>query len=97
MKLNSSTILCSCWFALAPAARAQEPVTWQLLPQAKVDSAGIFLNQLVVPSSSSVVGPAPVVLPQIRLAPAPNLGQTASFSRDANCRIGAKKRPRIDL
>lgn len=97
MKLNSSTILCSCWFALAPAARAQEPVTWQLLPEAKVDSAGIFLNQLVAPSSSSVVGPAPVVLPQIRLAPAPHLGQTASFSRTQIAELVQKSAPELIL
>jgi flagella basal body P-ring formation protein FlgA len=61
---------------LVQIAGAGEPEVWQLLPEAQVDSSGIFLNQLVIPPITSVV------LPQIRLASAPNLGQTASFSRD---------------
>jgi flagella basal body P-ring formation protein FlgA len=90
MKLKYPTILCSCWFTLACAARAQEPAAWQLLPEAKVDSAGIFLNQLVAPSSSSVVNPAPVVLPQIRLAAAPPAGQTVYFSRTQIAELAQK-------
>ncbi|HZQ45653.1 MAG TPA: hypothetical protein VFC07_01470, partial [Verrucomicrobiae bacterium] len=62
---------------LGQCAAAGEPEAWQLLPQAQVDSSGIFLNQLVVPQATSVVP-----LPQIRLAAAPNLGQTTSFSRE---------------
>jgi flagella basal body P-ring formation protein FlgA len=61
---------------LVQFAGADEADVWQLLPQAQVDSSGVFLNQLVIPPATSVV------LPQIRLASAPNLGQTASFSRD---------------
>ena len=65
------------WLAIllgsaAAAARADQPVTWQLLPQAQVDSSGIFLSQLLITKPT-------VVLPQTRLAPAPPLGQTASF------------------
>jgi len=59
---------------LAQAACAGESADWQLLPEARVDSSGIFLNQTVLP-------PNHVVLPQIRLAPAPSLGQTVSLSR----------------
>ncbi len=73
---------------LACAARAQEAATWQLLPEARVDGSGIFLQQLVqlvVPSSASssasVAAASSAVLPQIRLASAPSPGQTASFSR----------------
>jgi len=69
--------------AFARVAVAQDDVAWRLLPDVKVDSSGIFLNQLVVPSSSSTVDPStPVVLPHLRLAQAPILGQTASFSRN---------------
>jgi flagella basal body P-ring formation protein FlgA len=68
------------WLAvlLGPAAaavRADQPVTWQLLPQAQVDSSGILLSQVLITTPT-------VVLPQIRLAPAPPLGQTASLSRE---------------
>jgi flagella basal body P-ring formation protein FlgA len=64
------------------ASAADEEVTWQLLPKVQVDGSGIFLSQLVVPtSSSSVVHPPTVVLPHLRLAPAPSLSQTASLSR----------------
>jgi flagella basal body P-ring formation protein FlgA len=50
-------------------------VSWQLPAEARVDSSGIFLNQLVNATP-------PVALPQIRLAPAPPLGQTIFFTRD---------------
>jgi len=59
----------------AAVTRADQPVTWQLLPQAQADSSGIFLSQVLITTPT-------VVLPQIRLAPAPPLGQTASFSRE---------------
>jgi flagellar basal body P-ring formation protein FlgA len=49
-------------------------VSWQLLPDARVGTAGIFLNQIVKTAP-------PVVLPQLRLAPAPPAGQTVSFTR----------------
>ena len=83
MNLNRKTIFWPVFLALslARAAHAQEAVTWQLLPEVKVDSSGIFLGQLVVPSPSSLVNPAPVALPQIRLAPAPLLGQTTYLTR----------------
>src|SRR5580704_3245807 len=76
------SLLLALGLAVSPAARAEDAVTWQLLPEVKVDGSGIFLSQLVVPTtSSSVVHPPTVVLPHIRLAPAPGLGQTASLSR----------------
>lgn len=81
-------ILAQC--GLAQIARADEPVVWQLLPQAQVDSSGIFLNQLILPSATSVVP-----LPQIRLAPAPNLGQTFSFSRDQITELVRKHCPEL--
>jgi flagella basal body P-ring formation protein FlgA len=55
-----------------PAAPA---VSWQLPSEAKVDSSGIFLNQVVSATP-------PVALPQVRLAPAPSLGQTTFLTRD---------------
>jgi flagella basal body P-ring formation protein FlgA len=81
-------------------ARADEGVVWQLRPEAKVDSSGIFLNQLVVPiessnvaASSSAVATSSVILPQIRLAPAPSLGQTASLSRSEIAELAQKQVP----
>ena len=69
--------------AVACVARADDAVTWQLLPDVKVDGTGIFLSQVVAPTTSSLVEHTPqtVVLPHLRLAPAPSLGQTASFTR----------------
>lgn len=49
--------------------------SWQLPSEARVDSSGIFLNQIVNANP-------PVALPRIRLAPAPSLGQTIFLSRD---------------
>ena len=60
--------------ALGGSAFAGEPAAWPLLPSAQVDSAGIFLHQIVGLQIS-------IPLPSTRLAPAPALGQTASFSR----------------
>jgi flagella basal body P-ring formation protein FlgA len=51
-----------------------EPAAFALVPEAKVDGSGIFLNQLVRPSPSAT-------LPTLRLAPAPTLGQTTPLSR----------------
>jgi flagella basal body P-ring formation protein FlgA len=88
MMTRRSSIFLSCLVALACAGPvhaddADTSDAWQLLPEVKVDSSGIFLSQLVVPApSSSAVHSSTVVLPHIRLAPAPTLGQTASFSRD---------------
>ena len=61
--------------ATATVEAAAPAVSWQLPSEVKVDSSGIFLNQIVnaIP---------PVALPRIRLAPAPSLGQTISLSRD---------------
>jgi flagella basal body P-ring formation protein FlgA len=52
-----------------------EPAALELLPAAQVDSAGIFLHQIVL-TSQSVLPPQP-----IRLADAPAFGQAASLSR----------------
>jgi len=93
MKISSSILLS---LMLACAARAQEAATWQLLPEARVDGSGIFLQQLVqlvVPSSASsasVAAASSAVLPQIRLASAPSPGQTASFSRSQITELAQK-------
>jgi flagella basal body P-ring formation protein FlgA len=52
-----------------------EPAALSLLPVAQVDSAGIFLHQIVA-TNHSALPPQP-----IRLADAPAFGQAASFSR----------------
>jgi flagella basal body P-ring formation protein FlgA len=62
----------------APVATNDLPapaISWRLLPEARVDSSGVFLNQIISANP-------PVDLPQIRLAPAPALGQTTFWSRD---------------
>jgi flagella basal body P-ring formation protein FlgA len=71
--------------ALQPMALAQSEtsaneetaptVTWQLAGEARVDSSGIFLDQILKATP-------PVALPQIRLAPAPSPGQTTFLTRD---------------
>jgi flagella basal body P-ring formation protein FlgA len=89
-KNNFSFLVILVHLGLAQCARAAEPEVWQLLPSAQVDSSGIFLNQLIVPPATSVVP-----LPQIRLAQAPNLGQTASFSRDQITELVRKHCPEL--
>jgi hypothetical protein len=61
--------------AAAQTVRADDAITWQLLPHVEVDSAGIYLDQIVTPTAGN---PA---IPHLHLAQAPNLGQVASFSR----------------
>jgi flagella basal body P-ring formation protein FlgA len=60
--------------AAAPAALAGDAASFALVPEAKVDSSGIFLSQIVRPPPSAT-------LPLLRLAPAPPLGQTTPLSR----------------
>jgi flagella basal body P-ring formation protein FlgA len=78
MKSLDRFILCGVLaLVLAPPARrlvAGEPDSFQLQAEAKVDGAGIFLNQLLTPSLHAT-------LPPLRLAQAPVLGQTMSLSR----------------
>jgi flagella basal body P-ring formation protein FlgA len=76
MKSLKKTISFLFVLGAALAANAGDTNVWQLLPTAQVDSTGIFLSQVVVPPATSAA------LPQIRLASAPNLGQTASLSRE---------------
>jgi flagella basal body P-ring formation protein FlgA len=67
---------------------AGQPEDWQLLPQAQVDSSGIFLSQVVT-------APTSVVLPLIRLASAPPLGQTVSFSKDQVTELVRQHNPEL--
>jgi flagella basal body P-ring formation protein FlgA len=65
-------------FLLAPLALVQVAAAgtndvWQLLPQAQVDGSGIYLDQLITTPTANAV------IPHIRLASAPSLGQTASL------------------
>lgn len=70
------TILSLILGLAAVSAFADEQPALQLAPQAKVDSTGIFFDQIVTTPTPKVV------LPHLRLAPAPALGQTASLSRN---------------
>jgi flagellar basal body P-ring formation protein FlgA len=75
--INFSFALC-LWLAASLTGVAGDDVapavSWQLLPEARVGNAGLFLNQIIKTAP-------PVVLPQLRLAPAPPAGQTVSFTR----------------
>jgi flagella basal body P-ring formation protein FlgA len=57
------------------AVGASEPDGWKLLPQAQVDSSGVFLDQIAVASGATQA------LPHVHLARAPHSGQTVTFSR----------------
>lgn len=82
--------------ALAAASgtlRAQETndaVVWNLLPETQADSTGIFLDQLFAPPAATAA------IPHIRLAPAPNLGQTASFSKQQILELAQKRGPELN-
>ncbi len=69
-------IICCLLLGAARAALADETNVWQLLPQAQVDSSGIFRDKIFFTPT------AHLVLPHHRLAQSPNSGQTASFSRN---------------
>jgi flagella basal body P-ring formation protein FlgA len=87
-------VLAAACAGFATAVHADDADAWQLLSDAKVDSSGIFLSQIVVPApSSSAVHSSNVVLPHLRLAPAPTLGQTASLSRDQIIALAQKTIP----
>jgi flagella basal body P-ring formation protein FlgA len=72
----------------APHAKAAEPVSFQLLADVQVDSTGIFLNQIVLPLT---------LVPPIRLAQAPLLGQTASLSRAQVIALANAAAPALDM
>jgi flagellar basal body P-ring formation protein FlgA len=55
--------------------QAAEPACWKLLPEVKVDSAGVFLDQIVTASGTTQIL-------HLRLGSAPRPGQTNSFSRN---------------
>src|SRR5581483_5353539 len=71
----------------ACGAPADQPATLQLLPEAQVDSTGIFLHQIIITYDPSVA------LPQLRLASAPGLGQTARLSRSQITELVQKYEP----
>jgi flagellar basal body P-ring formation protein FlgA len=70
------SFLAACILVAGPGNQAGAQVSneWQLLSNARVDGSGIFLDQLVQ------LAP-PVVLPRLRLALAPPLGQTVLLTR----------------
>jgi flagella basal body P-ring formation protein FlgA len=75
---------------VTPACRALggEPAAFQLRSEVKVDGTGIFLNQLVSPLHGT--------LPALRLAQAPLLGQTNSFSRQQIIDLAKDSLPQLD-
>jgi flagellar basal body P-ring formation protein FlgA len=66
-----------------------EPGAYALVPEAKVDGSGIFLNQLVRPPPSAT-------LPPLRLAPAPSVGQTTPLSRQQIIDLAKEAAPELD-
>src|SRR5580698_2217125 len=75
------TLLFSMFIALpatgwAQLADAVGQDSWKLLPEAKVDSSGIYLDQVAV--APGLTQP----LPHLLLARAPHMGQTNLFSRN---------------
>jgi flagella basal body P-ring formation protein FlgA len=79
--------------AIVAAAAAEDQAdaapVWHLATEARVDSAGIFLNQIVSATP-------PVALPQIRLAPAPTPGQTTFFSRSQIIALAQSNAPALN-
>lgn len=74
MSLIKATLVLAL-IGLPQAIFAEETAALKLVPQAKVDSAGIFLDQLIFSTSTNEV------VPHIRVASAPVPGQTTSFSQ----------------
>ncbi len=90
--VRSKTILLASALAVALSrsacgASADQPATLQLLPEAQVDSTGIFLHQIIITYDPSMA------LPQLRLASAPGLGQTARLSRSQITELVQKYEP----
>ncbi len=84
------------WFLIAPVlvtparrAQAGELAAFQLREDVKVDGSGIFLTQLVMPTVHAT-------LPPVRLAQAPVLGQTNSFTRQQIIDLAKDSYPEID-
>ncbi|MGO8697721.1 MAG: flagellar basal body P-ring formation chaperone FlgA [Limisphaerales bacterium] len=75
--------------AAAPAALAGGAASFALVPEAKVDSSGIFLSQIVRPPPSATI-------PLLRLAPAPPLGQTTPLSRQQIIDLAKATAPELD-
>lgn len=93
MKMFSTKLFCR-WLMMGLAgltltqnAQADDAPSWQLLPQAQVDSSGIYLDQIVASPTATVV------LPHLRLVPAPPVGQTASLSRNQITELAQKLTP----
>ncbi len=84
------------WFLIAPVlvtparrVNGGELAAFQLREDVKVDGSGIFLTQLVMPTLHAT-------LPTVRLAPAPVLGQTNSFTRQQIIDLAKDSYPEID-
>jgi flagella basal body P-ring formation protein FlgA len=83
---------CVCAALLAAATRvacAGDAASFALVPEAKVDSSGIFLSQIVR-------SPPSATIPLLRLAPAPPLGQTTPLSRQQIIDLAKAVAPELD-
>lgn len=90
MNLIDKTFWAALLFgAVAAPGFAEPPASYALVPEAKVDSSGIFLGQIVRPPPSAT-------LPLLRLAPAPSLGQTTSLSRQQIIDLAKAAAPELD-
>lgn len=96
MRASCLALLASCWLLpIAPAASGAEPPpdsppAFVLLPAAQVGVSGIYLREVLAASSAHMP-----VLPDLRLAAAPALGQTASFTRDQIAALVARFAPEL--
>jgi flagella basal body P-ring formation protein FlgA len=77
-------------FAAAPNAitSANESATWPLGTEAKVDSRGIFLRNVVAPNFTAT-------LPEVRIADAPPFGRAVVYTRNQLNDLLAKAAPEI--
>src|SRR5579863_6953245 len=81
-------------FLAPPRLLLGEQAAWRLQPGACVDGSGLFLDQLVTQLVTHTP-PTPVV-PHIRLAQAPGLGQTNLLSRVQVIELARPFLPELD-
>jgi flagella basal body P-ring formation protein FlgA len=68
-------LLCLPQIGQGQATNAPETNAWELVPEAQVDSAGLFLDQILLYRGTNWI------VPHLCVAPAPHLGQTNAYSR----------------
>lgn len=72
--------------AAVPLAVSAQSNSWQLLPQASVDSSGVFLDEIIT---------GPAVMPHRRVERAPGFGDTATLSRDQVAALVRQNAPEL--